>query len=381
MILSTTREETRSEEHLMDFDLHGIVKIRLVDPQADDVARLVRKLGLTQASADQEPDIIIRFKEELSLPEATYLNLNSTAFTDEGFYLLNKNSGRVQARIPFDQIGGQCEILCRSGLSTVPLLFEIILLTYLKKDYIPLHASAFVHHDKGILVMGWAKGGKTEMLLSFANHGAHYVGDEWVMLSPDGQAMFGIPVTIAVRDWQISYIPELLPGIDLQSRMLFKVIHSLDGLHRTLVRGRWKNSFPLRSLGRALPRLRQQLMVRKAPQAIFKDRYRKEGAAVDKVFLIMSHSEADIRVEPCDPGEIARRMLGSLEYEQMHFFEYYTAFKYAFPDRQNEFLEAFNERLDALLGQALRNKEAYQVLHPYPVPLDALFEALQPYCE
>jgi hypothetical protein len=381
MISSDIREETLSDQRNLDLDLHGVVRIRLIDPLADDAARLERKLGLTLVSPDQEPDIIIRFKEELSVPVVRYLGLNSAAFTEEGFYILDKNSGRVQARIPFEQIGCQCEILCRSGLSSIPLLFEIILLTFVKKGYIPLHASAFLHRDNGILVMGWAKGGKTEMLLSFANHGAQYVGDEWVMLSADGQEMFGIPITIAIRDWQIPYIPNLLPKIDLQSRILFKVIHSLDAMHKALGRGRWKNSFLLRSLGRALPRLRQQLMVRRAPQVIFRDRYCKEVAPVDKVFLIMSHSEADITVQPCDPLEIARRMLGSIEYEQTHFFEYYYAFKYAFPHRQNDFLEEVYERQGALLRQALQNKEAYQVLHPYPVPFDALFEEIRPFCE
>jgi hypothetical protein len=341
----------------------------------------MRKLGLTQASPGQEPDIIIRFEEKLSIPVSKYLNLNSIAFTEEGFYILDKNNGSVQARIPFEQIGSQCEILCQSGLSSIPLLFEIILLTFVKKNYIPLHASAFLHNEIGVLVMGWAKGGKTEMLLSFANHGAQYVGDEWVMLSADGQEMFGIPVTIAIRDWQIRYIPNLLPNIDMQSRILFKGIHFLDAIHKTLGRGRWKNSFLMRSLGRALPRLRQQLMIRKSPQVIFKNRYCKEEAAVDKVFLIVSHSEPDIRVEPCDPVEIARRMLGSIEYEQLHFFEYYKAFKFAFPHLQNDFLEEIDELQGSLLRHALENKEAYQVLHPYPIPFDALFETLQPFCE
>ena len=369
------------DRHLIDFDIHGIVGLRLIDPSARDAARLAKQLGAAQTTLDREPDIVIRFQEGLSAPGLTYLGLNSTGFTGEGFYILDKNSGQVQARVPFEQIGGQCRLVCRSGLSAIPLLFDIIRFTFLKKGYIPLHASAFRHHQRGVLVMGWAKGGKTEMLLSFANHGAHYVGDEWVMLSADGRTMLGLPISVAIRDWHFDHIPQLLPEIGRQKKLLFKGIYFLDALHRLLSRRRGKDSFLQKILGQALPRFRQQLMIRKSPQAIFKDRYCRRGVAVDKVFLIMSHSRPDIRVAAGDPVEIARRMAASIEYEQMPFFEYYKAFKFAFPRRQNEFLEGVDELQRALLAQALANQEAYEVLHPYPVSFEALFEHLRPFCE
>lgn len=381
MNLSNNYGETLSDRRTIDFDLHKIVRVRVIDPLAHDINKLAKQLGSAQTSLDQEPDIIIRFEENLSVPALNYLGLNSIGFTDEGFYILDKNRGKIQARIPFEQIGTQCEILCQSGLRSIPLLLDIIRLTFLKKDYIPLHASAFLQNDTGVLVMGWAKGGKTEMLLSFANHGAHYVGDEWVILSADGQKMFGIPVSVAIRDWHFKHIPNLLPEIGTQKKILFKGIYFLDAIHKTLSRSRWKKSFLLKILGQALPRFRQQLMIRESPQVLFNGRYCQQGVAMNKLFLIMSHSESDIRVEPYDPVEIAQRMAGSIEFEQMPFFEYYKAFKFAFPHLRNEFLEEVNELQLSLLCHALENKEAYKVLHPYPVSFEALYEQTQPFCK
>jgi hypothetical protein len=368
-------------KRVMDFDIHGIVGIRVINPTIKHAAAITKRLGTPQGSLSREPDIVIRFEENLTPPTLIYMGLNSTAFTDEAFYLLSRINGEVAACIPFNKIGDQCEIICQRRIGSVPLLFDIIRLTLLKKNYIPLHASAFIYDGIGILVMGWAKGGKTEMLLSFANHGAHYVGDEWVVLSSDGQEMFGLPVPVALRDWHFKYIPTLLPKISVYKKMLFKSVHFVDAFYKVIWRRVPKEFFPRAVLERVLPLAREQLYIKELPQAIFKDQFYNSIATLNKLFLIMSHSDPDIRVETCESVELARRMVSANEYEQLHFFEYYKAFKFAFPDQKNEFLESFEQVQKCLLSSALGNKEAYKVLHPYPVSFELLFDRLRPFCE
>ena len=147
MTSSKNNEEINHNSQVLDFDLHGVVRVRLINPQPEVAAKLARQLGPPQASLDQEPDIIVRFQEKLSIPALTYLGLNYAAFLEQEFYILDKNSGVVQARIPFEQIGSQCEILCQSGLRSNPLLNHIITFTFLKKNYIPLQASAYLHYE------------------------------------------------------------------------------------------------------------------------------------------------------------------------------------------------------------------------------------------
>ena len=72
--------------------------------------------------------------------------------------------------------------------------------------------------------MGWEKGGKTEVLLAFGNQGAQYIGDEMVALSSDGKKMFGIPIPMAIWEWQIKYLHKLVPTIKLQYKIVFNII-------------------------------------------------------------------------------------------------------------------------------------------------------------
>jgi hypothetical protein len=365
----------------LDFDLHGVVGIRLVDAAADDLAAMMVKLGPYQAVLDREPDITIRFQEDLSAPGLQYLGLCTASFTDDHFYLLDKRSGQISARIPFDKIGEPCELVYRSGLGSVPLLTDIVRYTFLQKGYVSLHAAAFLYDGVGILVAGWSKGGKTEALVSFANHGAHYVGDEWVLLSPDGQRMLGLPTPVTLWDWQLEQTaPFLAPALSGEKKTLFRTILFLEATYRRISRGKLRGFLPVKALGRLVPVLKTGLHVREMPHILFKDRFCPEGAAIDKLFLIVSHSEPGIVVASCASSEIAQRMANSNEYEESPFLQLYRAYRFAFPHRTNPYLEGAPELRRSLLSRALKDKEAYQVRHPYPVSFQELFDIMRPLC-
>ena len=373
--------QTPPSDSVIDLQVHGVVGVRLIAATAKDAAKVERQLGAKRTSLEREPDIVIRFAERLSVPAITYLGLNSTGFADDGFYILDKNEGTIQARIPFNRIGGQCELLCANGLDSIPLLMDIVRFSFLAKSYIPLHAAAFRYEGTGVLVMGWAKGGKTEALLAFANHGAQYVGDEWVLLSAEGRTMYGLPVSVAIRDWHVEHVPLLVPRVSLEHRILFIMIRSLEGLYALWGRTPWRRSLLRRMLGRGLPRVRQQLIVRRHPRDLFRDGYCEGGVAMDKLFLTMSHSEPDFRVTPADPLDVARRMAASVVYEHAQFFEYYAAFLFAFPHRRSAFLDEMDTLLEKLLCHALEGTEAYEAIHPYPFSFESLFHAMRPFVE
>ena len=98
----------------------------------------------------------------------------------------------------------------------------------------------------------------------------------------------------------------------------------------------------------------------------------------DKVFFVASHASDDVVVRPMDVDEVASRMVFSLEEERMPFMSYYYKFRFAFPDRANELIDRAEHLQRVRLRQALADKEAYEVYHPYPVSLPALYEAISP---
>ena len=141
------RPNTEASEHpgKVDFDIHGVVGIRLIDPSPSDLGAARKLLGCPSKPPLTAPDITVRFVENLPIRGIRFLGTDQCALTDDGFFLLQEGTRRVNARIPFDRIGGPCEIVCQSRLGSVPLLIPIISLTALKKECVPVHASAVRH--------------------------------------------------------------------------------------------------------------------------------------------------------------------------------------------------------------------------------------------
>jgi hypothetical protein len=372
--------DSREAFDRLDYDIHGIVGLRVLACPPSNAAGISRKLGLLQRPLLREPDIVVRFVDKIEAPVITYLGLNQYGFTSDKFFIFSDKTG-AKIEFDFEQAGQTCEVICETGAQLMPLLLPLINLTALGKGYVSLHASAFVHKGNGILVTGWKKGGKTESLLAFAAQGARYLGDEWILISADGKKMYGIPGPVPLWDWHLEHLPHLKSRIKLKDRLWFKSVRWLDAMQRRLPQGKLGNVLPLRFLRDALPPLKRRLNVAVEPESIFTAPLGTLSGPLDKVFLGMSHDDQGIRVEPIDPLEIAERMSFSVQSEQLGFFRDYLAFKFAFPGRRADFMERAAELQREMLRRVLAGKDAHLVLHPYPVPLNALSRSMQPFCE
>src|SRR4051795_9964711 len=238
-VAATTAEWGDGTGPHVDFDLHGIVGIRVLDARPTDVETLTRQIGPLRTPLTRDPDITIRFVDEL--PESrpmTYANWPESAATEDAFYLLRGKDGvTARTRLPMDAIGDGCQVVCERRAGHVPHLLALINMTALQRDVLPLHASAFTYEGVGVLATGWGKGGKTEVLLAFAARGARYVGDEWVYLTPDG-TMHGLPEPIRLWHWHIAQLPllreNLPPVIRARLRALPSVASSMSTLGAAL---------------------------------------------------------------------------------------------------------------------------------------------------
>jgi hypothetical protein len=365
----------------VDYNLHGIVGIRLLNAMPDDAAVVTRQLGPIQAALPVEPDIVIRFVDRLPAPShVRYLGVDDAGFTDDAFVVLrSKHKARARVQIPFEQIGQRCEIVCERGLPAVPLLMPILNLTVLGKGALPVHASAFTYNGTGVLTTGWAKGGKTETLLAFMANGAEYVGDEWIYISGDGQHMYGIPEPIRVWDWHLQELPEYWRlvgrGDRVRLRSLGFIVQSMEW---TASSGVGRSSLPIKWMARAVPLLKRQLFVHLPPQRVFGQGFGSLVGSPDKVFFVISHEAPEVVVQPMAPEEIAQRMVFSLQEERLDFMSYYLKFRFAFPGFSNELIEQAEELQRERLNQVLAGKDCYAVYHPYPVSIPALFDAVNP---
>jgi hypothetical protein len=368
----------------LEFDLHGIAGIRLLNATPSDRAAVKRQLGPIARPLAGTPDIVIRFVERLPLSSRVrYLGLDDVGFTDDAFLVLRgKHLAPVRVQIPFHQIGKHpYEIVCESGLPAVPLLIPILNLTVLSKGTLPLHASAFNYNGKGVLTTGWSKGGKTEMLLAFATHGAEYVGDEWVYLSGDGQHMYGIPEPIRLWYWHLQQMAFYRGKVSSTKMARLRVLDTLaklmDGLEASKL---GPGSKLLRLIRRMNELVKKQRHLDLPPEKLFGDKVGTTHAAPDKVFFVATWEAPEIAVEPIGPEQIVERMVFSLQEERREFLSYYRRFRFAFPECSNALIDEAEAIQRQSLTKILAGKEAYSVYHPYPFSLAELFEVTVPYC-
>ena len=363
----------------VDLDCRGLVRLRIINGTAYAIEGLARQFGSLEPPGPKPVDITIHFTEDRPPDDLGYIGLNNAAYDKDGFYLLDQVTGSVVARIPFEQLGQPCNFVCFQHDKKVPLLFDAVRLTMMRKGFIALHASAFEYQGVGCLVMGWAYGGKTETMFAFAMRKARYVGDEWIILSRDGKEMFGMPCSLTIQDWQFPYVKPLLPKISRTQQAFFSLIRLLDASHNWLADTRFSSTFPVQTLARGLPRLRKQRSIKADPAAVFPE---SDFPMVrpNRVFLVQSHAKAETCVSRRDSTEVAERVAQSLTYERGTLLEHYSAFRFAFPMLRNNLLESAPERELKMLREALAGQEVYEVTHPYPVDFQELFAEMEPYC-
>ncbi|MBA3233914.1 MAG: hypothetical protein H0T17_08215 [Propionibacteriales bacterium] len=299
----------------------------------------------------------------------TYVGLRESGFNSDGFFLLRGKGGvTAKARLPFEDVGHNPEIVCERAMPAVPHLLTIINLTALSKGVLPLHASAFTVGGTGILVTGWAKGGKTESLLGCMTHDGQYIGDEWIYLTPDGQ-MLGVPEPIRLWAWHLEQLPDLLksrPARERRGLSAWKLISSLaktSSNARLPGAGLWRKASPI---------LDRQAYLQIPPEELFGPGAVALQGRLDVVVLVVSHESAETIAEAVGRSEVSGRMAASLADERAAFMDHYRQFQYAFPGLASAAVDSAGEVESHLLSAVLDDHPAAKVLHPHPCDISVL---------
>lgn len=365
----------RTASPAIDFDVRGLVGVRLVDATERDAAVVARQLGPLRSSLDRKPDIVIRYVDRIEYSTPIVRVGHDDAGFDNGDFMLMRGMHRTRLRtvIPLDRLGAGLEIVCEHGAAAIPILVPLVNAAMLPKGVLPLHASAFVHEGVGVVVTGWSMGGKTDALLGFAARGATYVGDDWVYVVEDGGRVLGLPEPVRLWDRQLRCMPAYWRAVPFGDRARLRCVRMARAALALLPPGRG-----LRSRARAL--FDRQLGLEIAPQRLFGPERMAPGCSFDVLFLAVTHGSPAITVEAVDPLEVAVRASFSLEYERSALREAYEKFRFAFPSLASIALERCEELERRLLRRTFGGKPAYLVRHPEDVTGEALADAMAPYC-
>ena len=357
---------------ITDLVLPGSIGVRLVDAPERIVEAVRRDVGPAVSSRLEIPDLTIRFVEALPRdPDLRSLGLRQAAFDRDAFYLLDEDGHR--SRIAIDRLGEPTEIVCERDVRSVPLLREAIDLRLLATGRVLLHSAAATVAGRTVLVAGWQKGGKSEILLSLMAAGAVFVADEWTVLDPVSRSVEGLGDRLFVWDWQLAQLPAFRARLPARQRLRLGLLGLYRGSYaaatRLLGERRWPGHFPLRLLRRAalpgaVPLLGQ---VHPAPAVLFGAA--RAASATFCAILLASVADGPSRSRPVPPREVADRMVASQAYERRHLLEAYAAFRFSFPERHNLLLESAMDRERELLEAAFAGLPAHEILHRYPVDL------------
>lgn len=361
---------------MTDFDVHGLARVRVLG--TDDEARIVeRQLGPLRADPDGDADIVIEFVDALETGTLRYLGRNEWAHDDDGLVVLRgRRKSSIRARLPLDAIGHDCRIVVERGADAVPFLIPIVNLVVLAHGGLPLHAAAFELDGVGVLVTGWSKGGKTESLLAALDHGARYVGDEWVYLSDGGARAVGVPEPIRVWDWYRPQLSRIEPDVGRSDALRSGVLRAAVALSRAGESPRLPRSANrwARRVGHLVDTQRH---VDLPVASVTSDADASpEAMAVHAVVHTVGVDRDAYRFEPADAADVAARMAGSLAFERLPLMALYHAFRYAFPERRSDLIERAHELETERLAQFLVGRPCWESSHPYPPDLARLWASM-----
>jgi hypothetical protein len=363
-----------TEPVAVDFDLSGIVGVRLEAPTTADLRAARRSLGDPSGALTRMPDIHVRFATRLSPTGLCWVEPDGSGFSEDGYFVLRRGRRPARARISFDAPEGGWELLSESGRAAVPHLLPMVRLAALKHGWVPLHAAAFQVEGRGVIAAGWAHGGKTSALLAFMERGARYLADDWVLLSASGSRMRGIAGEMALSDAQLLRFPQVAAERGRGALLRRAAARSARLLPR-LVPARARGGHAGRLAARLAGALERRAKRSLTPEELFGARL--ELAAPHVLFVMMRHEARDVRVEPIAPETAAARLASASGFEELPFLGHSLGYRFAFPERAGvAFVEHAAELRRRLLTDALAGVRAYLVRHPRAADSRALHAAM-----
>ncbi|HET7473157.1 MAG TPA: hypothetical protein VFJ71_08545 [Candidatus Limnocylindrales bacterium] len=369
---------------VVDLDIRGRAVVRLVDAGTPELRAIRRQLGplpVRDRPAETEPDLTIRFVDRLERPGAVRRIGLDAQLVDDAFVLTRgKRQRDVRVEVPVGRLGsGPATIVAGRGGAPIPLLLPMLAAGLLARGVATAHASAFLVDGRGVLVSGWAKGGKSETLLAFLTRGARYVGDEWLFVDPTGPAMFGTPEPIRLWDWQLAQVETLRRRVGRGDRLR---LIGVDGLSRALSGIGRAGPIGQSAVGEAARRAGAIVDRQRSRQFAVEDLFGPAAihagpAAIDRVVLVAGSTEDRIRTG-VDPAEAAARIAATSAHELLDLEALRLAYRHAVPGAPTAGLEALEVRLAAIYARAFADVPIIEVQHRHPPDIANLHRLIAP---
>jgi hypothetical protein len=368
---------------IVEIDLRGRAVVRLVGAGPAEIKLVRRQLGpLPVIAGPARPaDVTIRFVDRLELDgPVRRLGPDAMAIGDRFVVTRGRRKSRVTVEVPVGSLGaGPATLVAERGGHSIPLLLPILAASLLARGVAAAHASAFLVDGRGVLVSGWAKGGKSETLLAFLMHGARYVGDEWLFVDPAGPAMFGPPEPIRLWDWQLAQMPTLRTRVGRTDRARLGAAAGLANVLRGVGRA---PAVGASTVGEAARRAEAVVDRQRSRQFAVEELFGVEAihgaaASLDRVVLVAGSTEDRVRRD-VPPDEAAARIAATTVHELLDLQALRLAYRHAFPDELAAGLEDLEARMRAVYRAAFEHVAIIEVRHRHPPDIASLHRLIAP---
>ena len=377
---------------IVELDLRGLAVVRLIGAGPAEMRIVRRQLGslpvidqpTASGSGDRAAhaaDVTIRFVDRLDLDgPVRRLGPDAQVIGDRFVVTRGRRQSRVAVEVPVGSLGtGPATLVAERGGRSIPLLLPILAASLLARGVAVAHASAFLVDGRGVLVSGWAKGGKSETLLAFLMHGARYVGDEWLFVDPDGPTMFGPPEPIRLWDWQLAQTPGLRARVGRTDRARLGAAAGLANVLRGVGRAPAVGSSTVGEAARRAEAVVDRQRSRQfAVEELFgADAIHAAAASVDRVVLVAGSTEDHVRRD-VHPDEAAARIAATTAHELLDLAALRLAFRHAFPEELAGGLEDLEARMRAVYRTAFEHVPIIEVRHRHPPDIASLHRLIAP---
>jgi len=348
-----------------------VLRVVVRDAEPEDTRAVARDVGrpapLQPASSARTPRLEVSFVDRMSTSELRLLDGGAVGYSEAGLYVL-AGKGSPRAFVRQGSTWGAGSIVCTRGTDRIPFLSAAVDLAALAGEWAPLHASAWMTPEGvGVIASGWAHSGKTGALLAAYEQGARPIGDDRILLSPDGGVMMGLGRPIVVKDWHVAQLPRVRAMIGARRGALARASHVVASRRSGPRRSGWR-----RLLDRALTKASGLTSV-EIDLASGDEGSDVHPRARPRVLLLMeTHDDARIVAERADPALVAPRLAAHARAELLSTLRAQLAYEYAHSGNGWQRVDEALPMVEKILERAVRGIPAWIVRHPYPCSLDRM---------
>jgi len=307
-----------------------------------------------------EFDIVVSFKNDLSIPSGWQKISNYAGSTPNLFFLLDINQKKIC--IPFGSLDKKLVVinieqgyLIKPNDFYVKVLEPIIKLKATQKESSFVHSSSVSLNKKGVLIAAWEHTGKTNLLLELLQNGADFMSDDLTLVDANGQIR-AYPRHLNLFDYNFEAFPEIKKILSMKQLCQLKIANTIERLIKV-----HSTSYTDKLISLLLRFKNYKIIYNK----VFPSINLRDHAKLDIALFVTRNADLNkASLEKISSEDFVEMMGTCAIYERRIFENYYLLWKFANPGKKDYLIENAFNRFQAILKSATAEIPTFHLMLP-----------------